>query len=391
MFKRSFARERATAVAYIGSGGVSVGIAHSLRSGPAKLLTSTRMELPLEERTPEHTTVALKQRLVEAGQKTLATYAAGGHALPISTAYAIISAPWTQSQTKRAEAVFDTEEYVSERLLSDLARRALKESPAPRANFLEANVMEVALNGYGTSHPEGKRAHTVALCALICVGDPDLSAAATEALRTVFPVAEVILRSGVRATLEAVRASRPQLRNCLILDVGDEGTAAIVIRDGVVESQTYIPEGLRSILARISQGGLGDGTLATMRMIGRDECSTPTCAAMQAALAKMEPDLAHAFGESLMKISAPLRLPNQLVLFAHPDISSWLGRFFARIDFTQFTETLQPFDVAVFQAADLSPSRDTSTQVAGALGTVGAADIELSVALALINKERSSA
>jgi len=46
--------------------------------------------------------------------------------------------------------------------------------------------------------------------------------------------------------------------------------------------------------------------------------------------------------------------PNKLLLVAQPDVLPWLSSFFGRIDFTQFTQTTQPFVVDTLALAQLS-------------------------------------
>jgi hypothetical protein len=370
---------RTIAIISIGSGSVSVGIVDYVAGKPAAIAAAQRLTLPLEERTPQQTIAGLKQRLIEAGQKAAAAYTSAGAAPVISSVHAIIRAPWSQSRTVRVQAAYEHEEYVSEAAIKDLARSALDEARTPPANFLEASVMQVALNGYVTASLEKKRAHRVEVAALICACDPDLRAAVQGALESVFPAARLSVYAGTRSILEALRGSSLQkTRDCLVLGVSEEGTAAIVLRGGAVDAERYIPEGERSMLTRALPERPPEETLATMRMIAREECDPATCSSVEGALAKMEPDLAHVFGEFFAEMSTPRRLPGTIILIAHPDLAPWLARFFSRIDFTQFTETSQTFAVTEFKVPNAS---------GGAAG--GTTDIDLAVAFALINNEKA--
>ena len=80
-------------------------------------------------------------------------------------------------------------------------------------------------------------------------------------------------------------------------------------------------------------------------MLNRDACSSETCEAVEQAMAKAEPDLARIFGEAIGKMAATRHVPNDLILITHQDLEAWLGRFFMRIDFAQFTITTLPFKV----------------------------------------------
>ena len=78
-------------------------------------------------------------------------------------------------------------------------------------------------------------------------------------------------------------------------------------------------------------------------MIEKDQCEENTCREIRQAVAKLEPKLVRAFGETLALLASRVRLPNELIISVVPDLIPWLARFFARIDFGQFTVTTQPF------------------------------------------------
>ncbi|MDZ4227053.1 MAG: hypothetical protein U1D26_01090, partial [Patescibacteria group bacterium] len=88
------------------------------------------------------------------------------------------------------------------------------------------------------------------------------------------------------------------------------------------------------------------------------------------------------FGECMAKCAETRRLPDRMVLFAHPDMAQWLARFFARIDFTQFTRTTKPFEVKTLESADLARCVEP---VAGI-----SPDIGITIAGTLVNIEASA-
>ena len=132
-----------------------------------------------------------------------------------------------------------------------------------------------------------------------------------------------------------------------------EGTTLTATRNGVTTEHELVPEGLHTILKRISESGMPEETLSLIRMLSRDQCSDPACGTMQASIARVEPELVRIFGEAMGKCASLHRLPDTLILIAHPDILSWLSVFFSRIDFAQFTLTTQPFVVKALDHAEL--------------------------------------
>jgi hypothetical protein len=110
---------------------------------------------------------------------------------------------------------------------------------------------------------------------------------------------------------------------------------------------------MRTILQRVAPAGIPEETLALIRMIERDECSEPACEAIENAMARAEPEMVKTFGEGMAACVVQGRLPTRLLLLAHPDLALWLSKFFARIDFTQFTQTTQPFSVETLSLEEL--------------------------------------
>lgn len=367
------ARTRTIVVTSIGSGSISVGIAVCGHQ-QARLVASERRTLPMEKRASEHTAASLKQQLTEAGEAVLKRYRALGTAAAPVGLHCVIRAPWTHSEMVRVENTLPGEARITSTLITELARRALP-SKLDRDSFLEASTVQLELNGYPTKEPEGKRAHHVAMTALISSCQKTVRNLARDALSPLFSVEPYAEHSGTRAILEALADARPDLTDCLVLDVAEEGTAAILVRAGAPEAEAYLSVGLRHILSRASSTA-PDETLAALRMMAREQCDQATCVAMQEGFAKVEPELAKLFGEFFAKLSSVRKLPNTIVLMVHPDIAEWLSRFLARIDFTQFTLTAQPFQVVPYVPATSSGAPGQPTE-----------DIDLSLALALINKD----
>lgn len=341
------------AVVDIGSGSAGVGLV-SLASGTAELVASARASLPFEERSKDAMVTGIAAQISAAGKSALAQYVQAGEPQSISKVYAILRAPWTNSKTTMSSGAFPEDTRITEQLIGQLAQEALgKEQEIDRKNLLEASVVRVLLNGYPCAKPIGMRAKEIDVSALLSDCDPEMRAAAQTAIEGLFPAAQIVWRSGVRALLEVVGKRAEHSQSYLIVDMEGEGTSLVSVRKGIMAGYALVPEGVRTILKKISSG-LPEETLSTMRMIARDQCEGEACDSLNAAIARVEPDLARIFGEIMGKQATTRRFPSDLVLVAHPDIAPWLSRFFARIDFTQFTLTAQPFSVEVLTPEDLS-------------------------------------
>jgi hypothetical protein len=198
-----------------------------------------------------------------------------------------------------------------------------------------------------------------------------------EVLNRIFPGSTPLMRSGARAVLSTMRNVPNGGNDYIIIDIESEVSNVLVVRDGLTTHHIVIPEGVRSIIERISRKGMPEDTLSLIRMIGRNECTGEACDAMVLALAKAEDELAPIFAHAFASISTPLHLPTTCFLITNPDLAVWLPTFFSRSDFSAFTLSAQPFKPHALVSSDLS---SMVTPENGVL-----LDIELALACSLVN------
>ncbi|HEY4487271.1 MAG TPA: hypothetical protein VI483_00735 [Candidatus Paceibacterota bacterium] len=358
--------ERAIGVANIESSSVSFSIVKLQSATNATIPITRYAELPIEERTSGQHLFALKQRLADITKAAINDYtsAHGGRAL--KKLYAVVHAPWAIGNVVSASTRFPQETYISEKIMDDCATKALAQG-GKGGELLDVHQLPIMLNGYRTAHPEGKYAHLVEVAGLMSTCDANIREEIAKTFRDVLPASRTIIHSGARAIVEAIEATRPQLRDALCMHVSGEGTEVIVLRNGMVRSYTYITEGLRSIFSRAFPGMHPEEARTAVRLMQRQEGSEVVGVQTEEALLKAEPDMVHAYGEELAKISAQLRLPNAVFLIASPDIAPWLQKFFERLDFSQFTVTAQPFSVDLISASEFTSIEDGTSERNGDL------------------------
>ncbi len=378
-------RGQIVAIADVGSGSAALAIVLVSARRAAQVLSATRVVLPIEVRDREATVARVGAALEEASEKALAAYRSADQKVrAVEALYCVIRAPWVRSTTARAQADFREETAITDSMLSSLAKRALDENRALNiANLLEASIVNVKLNGYSTTKPENQRAHAVTVTTLFSVCDPALEMAVRASLQKSFPHLLPVYRSSSLSILSLLDSRPGPNEDHLAIEVLGEATTLSVVRDGALTHQQVIPEGVHTIIRRVAPQGIPEETLNLVRMISTGQCATAACQAIQAAMAKIEPELVRAFGEGMAECASRRKLPNALFLTTQDDMTEWLGAFFARIDFGQFTRTTQPFVVETVSPADLSDH-----VLAGKNITL---DTGLAFSIALVNRELSRA
>ena len=337
-------RAKIAGIVDIAVGGVSISIVE-LHGGACTVLATAHSALAADARTPDQSVGILAQQIKEAGDLALQTYVDYKRTGAIETVYAIVHAPWARSQMVQGSRRFAEDTQVEEDTIASLAKESLAQATGiDMGRLFEASMTRIEIDGYPTSSPEGKRVRTLDTFSLVSDCDPQVKSLASGALGALFPVARIVWRSGARALSALMEDTKLKDSNVLIVDMSADTTHLISMRRGVFE-QSVVPEGVATILARIAGGRMPDESLGHIRMLIRDACSSETCEAVEQAMAKAEPDLARIFGEAIGKMAATRHVPNDLILITHQDLEAWLGRFFMRIDFAQFTITTLPFEV----------------------------------------------
>lgn len=361
------------AVADIGSGSAGVAIVTLQKDLPARIESLHRTILPLEERTPAAVMAGIKNALAESAEKALHGMSKKG---AVSAVYAVVRAPWMRSRTLCVSKHFSQEERITNERIATLGKEALaSDTELNHEHLIEANIVRVELNGYATSAPIHKRAHVMTIYTLIAECEPRIKTIAEETLLKTFSLRPK-LRSGTGALLAALRERSEHYPSYLVVDMTATATSIFVVRNGTPTHHVLVPEGVQTILKRLSGTKIMEETLSVMRMLSKGHCEGAACEEVQARMALSEQELIKIFGEAMVELAKTEQLPNALVLISEPAMADWLSEFFSRIDFTQFTKTAQPFAVGTLNADDIQ-NLVTAAQPTD--------DIELLIASAFVN------
>ncbi len=375
-------KEKVVAVADVGSGSVGFSVLELNPGGAPKIVAASRSILPLEDRTREQTIAGVARMLSEAGAAVLKSYnesKEGKRLGPPREVYAIIRAPWTRASSGRATRQFKEETLITKNLITELAHEALENNKdLNKSNMLESSVIRVELNEYQTAVPIGKHAHRIDVVTFQSDCDPDVKKNITSALEAFLPGRTISLKSGARTYLAIVQEKMEHPHAYVIIDMVSEASNVMAVRDGIITHNAVIPEGVRTILRRITaQKGIPEEIISLMRMVVAGSCTGEECDRLNEALAKVEPELVRVFGEAVAEVMGKRRLPDTLVLFAHPDMLTWLAHVFSRIDFSQFTIPMHPFTVKILTPEKIKSMVKVDANVS--------ADASLIVASAFVN------
>lgn len=353
MFGLRFGRdtERRIVIVDIGSSSAAVGVLIVDKKGKSRLIASHRSFIPYEKRTKDQFAARMGSAIEEASSNVMKSLSLKyeQHTIPLTEMFVFFRAPWVDAQVTKLTKTFSEETKITKEHIDSLSKQAV----SAEQKLLEAVVLRLEINGYSTPEAVGKSGHSLSVYALVSTVDKDLQKTAQQYVEKAFPHLETFWRSHTRALIYGVRELPKHPRNTLIIDISSEGSQLLVVRDGILEASTTFGTGVHSILERLGKSALPEETLGLLRMIEREQCTGDACDQLRSNIEKIEQEMVREFGEQLAALAGRSRLPQDAILFVHPDLAPWLSRFFSRLDFAQFTVPLQPFNVTELAAKDM--------------------------------------
>lgn len=331
-------------------------------SGPAHVLNEASSPLTLDDYTPAQAKGRMPAQVEDVATRLMEAYRKRVDVPRVEKVYAVFHSPWITSKTVSYHTEYEEPIVIDESAVAECTRASIAgEKEFDTHALFEASATGIWLNGYPVSHPEGKQASTLEMSSIISSCEEGIVSPATAALEKAFGGTPIVRRSLLRSTLSILAHGRESHPPHLFIDIGADATHIAALHECAVSAQRVVPQGSHAILAKIANQRIPEEALGLIRMLGNDACEGDACDEIQKAMSAAEPELVKLYGDAISSIATSYRAPNTLVLFAHRDMTEWLSRFFARIDFTQFTVTTLPFNEVT--AAFLEPHLENALRV----------------------------
>ncbi|NBV77051.1 hypothetical protein EBR66_02740 [bacterium] len=347
-------KSRALAAAFAGSSSAGCVVVGVNPQGESEVVAASYKALPLSAQSGPPTAAVIAAACGECCAQAADAYARSTQfkALgPVKESYGIIHAPWVSSRFGMVRKNSETPQLLTDAFIRERKNEALQAAGIPKEavpSLCESLVTHVEIDGYPTLVTAKRSARRFALTALASACDPTIQQGLTDAIVKAFTHVPVLC-SDVQVLLTITADHRKKHPDCTIVHMTSAATFIIVVRDGAPAGAEVVPHGVRTLIESLGQ----EDALTKLRLLAHDSCSKDECAKIQESLAVVEPQLAKGFGEAYSSLSKDRRIPNTLILVAHPDITDWLSSFFERIDFAPFTVTTRPLEPQVLQAGEL--------------------------------------
>lgn len=318
-------------------------------SGPALVEAAARAEF-----SPSKGVASSKTDLASALPTLAESLREKADLASISELLLVMHAPFVRVFGGHARTTFPEERIIRDEDIRALSQASLKDMAGLDASrFFEGGVLAVYVNGYPTDRPRGKRGVELAISALGSDVDTAVHQTIQNALGSIFPGRKPKERSATRVMARVVHALVPDAGSYVSVDVGSDATDITVFKESEVSRHASVPEGVRTILARLAATGLPEEARSLLSMSMNDECAESSSDALATEFAKAEAELTRSFGEAFTALATPSKMPSTMLVSAHPALAPSLERFFARLDFGQFAAAAEAFTVTILNADHL--------------------------------------
>lgn len=165
------------------------------------------------------------------------------------------SSPWSTSQTKiirvkEPKPIKITQVYLN-KLISEQEKQFLS-GPLSTSQVIEKKIIQVKINGYVVNDFYGKSAKDLELVVFFTAVPVEILKLVESAVSKTFNVKNVWCHSLALSVFSIVRNLFPQKEDFICLDINEEMTDILTIKDDIITSNSSIPFGRNNYLRELS-------------------------------------------------------------------------------------------------------------------------------------------
>jgi len=356
----------------IGSGSVGGSLAVIESDKTPTILYTTRVPMVFKN-TPhlEHLVVEMLRSLQKSAEK-VAIYAAA-HLLKevgmgsIQEVHCVFSSSWYKAKThitvlKEKKPFLITEKFI-DHLLVDAKEKFRHEIQSMDGEMtkdmvsLESKVIQTTLNGYQTSHPQGKRVRRIELALYTSLLSSTIEKHVFNVVDEMLGVDKKFSHTFLLAFFAGVRDIFHTEADFLLFDMGGEVTNLGLVRGNILTNSISFSWGRNVLLRKVAAqlGTIPEEAHSLIRMRGSGELREESASGSAAkALATIEEEWLRDLGIACNKLADEEGLPKHIFLVSLPDAEKWFTRVLESDECSSYTFTHEPFQVDTLAGKSLS-------------------------------------
>lgn len=252
LFSRTKKQKNSLIIA-IGSASVGGALVSDREDGKANIIGTSRREMIFQEELNFKRFTASMLSALEKVLEDIEKLKKGA----VKDVFCTLSSPWYIAETKKIHIEKKKKFTLRTNDIKEIAENAVldfKKSNLIHEDIkeIEANVLQVKLNGYEVETTEGKETLRADVILYVSASPKKVLDAVTNKVRERFNYKNISFRSFTTAFFNATRDTFTNHDNFLLLDVTGEVTDIAVISSGVVSDVISFPVGKNTIVRNIA-------------------------------------------------------------------------------------------------------------------------------------------
>jgi hypothetical protein len=196
-----------------------------------------------------------------------------------------LASPWYASQTRVSKKIFSESTVITDKLLLEVQKKEVDDFSefemkklGKGAVVIEAQNMQVKLNGYETLSPEEKTASLLETAMYISISPHNIIHSVKEKISGIFHNRSVSFYTFSFSSFAVIRDIFFHQKDFFFLDISGEVTDISIVRDNILQETTTFPQGKNFLLRKIANAlgashteALSYFTLATKGLLAEAE------------------------------------------------------------------------------------------------------------------------
>lgn len=356
----------------VGSSSVGVGLAEISQGDKPHISWATREEMVFQT---ELNFSRFFSAMLEALDRALERLEKESRDVPKPFVVSFAS-PWYVSQTRMVTVNRATPFTVTEKGIHKLIEREVeafrttylpqyKNVAEEETDILEAESIQIKLNGYDVSKPYGVSAKDMRMAVYVSVSSHKVLTAVEQKIFKRFHGRNVKFHSFPLVAFSTIRDTFVDANDFLFLDISGEVTDVSIIRDDAILETISFPLGKNFLIRRIASAHntVPEEAASLLRIFTEGKSDDATRMKIQTTLIAARKEWMQYFTEALADLSKDLALPYRVFFTADGDVAPWFADVLRSEEFEKYTFTDEPFQVTIFDSPILSGFSSIAAQV----------------------------
>jgi hypothetical protein len=175
----------------------------------------------------------------------------------------VLASPWYRSQTRSIVYKKTTSFTCTKKLVDDLIAKELDyivtKEEGPFGSFgkesiiIERQISQIKLNGYITNNPYGKKIEHLEIFLTITMSPKPILDRFADTLRRFYGTRKIGYTTSPFTAFIVIRDTMPEIKECVVIDVGEEVTDVAFIKDELFSYQHSFPVGTYALYRKVSE------------------------------------------------------------------------------------------------------------------------------------------